>query len=429
MAYLQDHQFFDRLEILAKSTNPNHELAESIDRDFTRAALHAAKRCAKKKRHPWSPLLAEAWAEIHFFRLAHSDSTTNANYKPALHHLQNRWPKLPRNIPIEPQEIKEHLQNAIAKLRRIKQQAQKAREDFLLQRAAIYKDIQEQGKSKVIQRIIRAESQKKVYRKIQYLKTQGDRQLGLSSLKIPKHVPITEVDKIKKLADEPDQWQTITVPQDIEQILLHRNKHHFRQAHGTPLTSSSMHAKIGYKADGYAVDLILSGEYVEDDEMTAATSLLIHHLQAKTAEEIQTTITKEEVLGKLKKWKESTITSPSGLHLGHYHCAWRTPKTCQHEPTRKRIKKQQEKLLYTTVVLLNKVIKFGYTFQRWTKVVNVMLQKDPGNPRIHRLNHPPIRGRLQLALGREMAASNVSCRIKRTVKRRPIREQTRTIRT
>ncbi len=92
--------------------------------------------------------------------------------------------------------------------------------------------------------------------------------------------------------------------------------------HGTPLTSSSMHAKIGYKADGYAVDLILSGEYVEDDEMTAATSLLIHHLQAKTAEEIQTTITKEEVLGKLKKWKESTTTSPSGLHLGHYHCAW-----------------------------------------------------------------------------------------------------------
>jgi hypothetical protein len=30
------------------------------------------------------------------------------------------------------------------------------------------------------------------------------------------------------------------------------------------------------------------------------------------------TITEHEYIGKLQLWKESTLTSPSGLHLGHY---------------------------------------------------------------------------------------------------------------
>ena len=35
--------------------------------------------------------------------------------------------------------------------------------------------------------------------------------------------------------------------------------------------------------------------------------------------------------------------------------------------------------------LMNYAIKHGYSFIRWTKVINIMLQKDAGNPRVHRL--------------------------------------------
>ena len=49
------------------------------------------------------------------------------------------------------------------------------------------------------------------------------------------------------------------------------------------------------------------------------------------------------------------------------------------------VRSHQEQLLRATTSLLNYAIKFGYTYHRWTKVVNIMLQKDPGNPRIHRL--------------------------------------------
>ena len=33
---------------------------------------------------------------------------------------------------------------------------------------------------------------------------------------------------------------------------------------------------------------------------------------------IETTVSEEELCGKLRAWRESTSTSPSGLHFGHY---------------------------------------------------------------------------------------------------------------
>ncbi len=385
MAYLNDHRFFDRLETMEDLDEPDHELAESLDRDLERASFHAARICAKKRQPPWSPQLAEIWAELHFFRLAKSATTnTSANYIPAITHLQRKWPKLPKEVPTDSHHIKEQIQKSNHKLQMIRQQAQQLRDDFLLQRASMYKDMQENGKAKIIQRIIRAESQQKVYQKINYLKRQGNNNLGLSSIKIPRHVSITDTEKIKKLPDTTEEWETITVPEEIERMLLQRNQNHFSQAHGTPFTTDPLQATVGYKANGYSVDLILSGSY-EESTLTPVTSLLVKHLQARTTNTINGAITKEDVLGKLRNWHESTTTSPSGLHLGHYHCMWKKPTIPPGEPARDRIIAQQDQLLQATVSLLNYAIRFQHTFRRWTKVVNVLLQKDPGNPRIHRL--------------------------------------------
>ena len=119
--------------------------------------------------------------------------------------------------------------------------------------------------------------------------------------------------------------------------------------------------------------------------MSEATSLFIKHLQKQTATELEGTITEDEILQKLKHWDERTSTSPSGLHLGHYHCMWRDPQMHPTDPDREVVLMHQKSLLKATTSLLNYALKFGHTFNRWTKIVNVMLQKDPGNPRIHRL--------------------------------------------
>ena len=208
--------------------------------------------------------------------------------------------------------------------------------------------------------------------------------MGVSTIKIPRNGQITDSDQMKAIPDTPEHWETITIPEDIERVLLERNRHHFGQAEGTPFASSPLKAAIGYKADGYAAELILDGTF-KTTQISEATSLFIQHLQTKTTQTLEGQITKDEVRNKLKRWKESTSTSPSGLHLGHYHCMWRAPDNSTDGGNREDVIDGQEMLLEAMVSLLNYALKHGYAYQRWTKVVNIMLQKDEGNPRIHRL--------------------------------------------
>lgn len=220
MAYLNDHRFFDRLGQLEGSTVPNHDLAESLDRDFQRASSHAARSCSRKKQTPWSPKLAEAWAELHLYRLVKSSLRTTANYDPAIKKLQEQWPQLPRRIPENQEELHQCYCGAVNKLKQIRQEAQTLRDEHLSKRAELYQHLEENGKAKIVQRLIRAESQRRVYQKIRYLRNQDGGTLGLSSLKIPRNVAITETEEIKRLPDSPEYWETITAPQEIESLPL-----------------------------------------------------------------------------------------------------------------------------------------------------------------------------------------------------------------
>ena len=49
MNYLNDHRFFERLDALETNVHLDPESAEALDRDFHRAAVHAARMCTKKK--------------------------------------------------------------------------------------------------------------------------------------------------------------------------------------------------------------------------------------------------------------------------------------------------------------------------------------------------------------------------------------------
>lgn len=73
-----------------------------------------------------------------------------------------------------------------------------------------------------------------IYHKLQYLRNQDSSSTGLTHLRIPKNVPITDTETIKSLLQSNEHWENITVPQHIENILLQRNRHHFGQAKDTP---------------------------------------------------------------------------------------------------------------------------------------------------------------------------------------------------
>ena len=110
------------------------------------------------------------------------------------------------------------------------------------------------------------------------------------------------------------------------------------------------------------------------------------------------TITDGEFIGKLKVWKESTATSPSGLHLGHYkaliarhsysndddedqeHTAADDPGSSK----RDEWDYMQRMIRHFHVDLINYALERGYSYKRWQTIANTILFKDPDNVKLRR---------------------------------------------
>ena len=145
-----------------------------------------------------------------------------------------------------------------------------------------------------------------------------------------------------------------------------------------------MHCK--YDGTGVEAEAILNGTY-DTTGIQAPVALFINHLQRQSLQTLDGGITTADILGKLKVWPERTTTSPSGLHLGHYHAMWR-PTGCKgghDDPEGQAILDSQKALQKGHTQMMQYALKYGYSYKRWSSVVNIMLEKDPGNPRIRRL--------------------------------------------
>jgi hypothetical protein len=135
--------------------------------------------------------------------------------------------------------------------------------------------------------------------------------------------------------------------------------------------------------------MILDGTY-DVTHLDHAVQTIIQHLHRTTYSQQQPltpTISQSAYLGKINKWRESTSTSPSGLHLGHYKAM-----TARHafsdisdnDPRKAEFESQRNDIIKLHLQLLNYGLERGYSFIRWQKVANAMLFKEPGNLKIHR---------------------------------------------
>jgi hypothetical protein len=95
-------------------------------------------------------------------------------------------------------------------------------------------------------------------------------------------------------------------------------------------------------------------------------------------------------LGKIKKWRESTTTSPSRRHLGRYKSLF-APGSYIQEPEENGqgafeiFESKQADISALILRLINFCIESGYVLDRWKHIVNTMIFKDTGNYKIHRL--------------------------------------------
>jgi hypothetical protein len=244
--------------------------------------------------------------------------------------------------------------------------------------------------ARLLQRLQKAEEVKALMSTIRNARTRNQRR-GVTSIEIPIHP-----DSDPKTCTE---WQIVEVPTDVITHLQNRNRLHFRQAHGTPFTVPPLSSELGFCGDAPGTKAILEGR-MDATRHSKHVQLLKHLTQIDEIAQHPNypTISEADFVGKLKVWKESTMTSPSGLHLGHYKAL-----IAQHQfsnddsdtelvdsvgvsgcSNRNEWDRMQQEMRTFHLHLINYALERGYSYQRWQAIVNTMLFKEENKIKIHR---------------------------------------------
>ena len=124
-----------------------------------------------------------------------------------------------------------------------------------------------------------------------------------------------------------------------------------------------------------------------------ATRRILEFLGSNKLPEIDTKITATQVKAGYKKWRESTSTSPSGLHLGHAKTLVKCPKKIKPTVTNaeeddESVKEEPsiaDRLFEMEAQRANIALQQGFVLDRWKTIVSAMIEKIPGTPRIDKL--------------------------------------------
>ena len=227
------------------------------------------------------------------------------------------------------------------------------------------------------------------WRTVRYL-TDSNTTSTLDQLEIPTTwpQPFPPIENIHSLPDPKlaTDWQSITSVEAIEYYLQLRNRLHFGQAKVTPFAQPDFQESIPWNAESTTVEDILSGTYIPPETVPDLCQHVLRTTCVKknASDIISPFITYESFQGKIRKWRESTTTSPSGRHLGRYKALF-AKSTYESQEEAEAFSYKQTAIAKVIVVIMNFCIRTGHVLHRWRVVVNTMIFKDPGNFKIHRL--------------------------------------------
>ena len=261
--------------------------------------------------------------------------------------------------------------------------------------AATYEASGDKDEAKIIRRIQRAEKVKKVFQKCRKAMKKNQHG-GLASLLVPE-----DPEEDPKACDN---WRRVECPEEIVALLQERNQKHFGQSKECNLTSDPFDFTMEFEGVCHRAEAILNGVFSTDPDLCPGvdqgateqesnirelSKLFFEALQFVDSE-VQDTIdyhlSEEEFKGKISKWDERTSTSPgTNMHLGHLKAYWARHSLVKGSDEEKELESARQSILEGHLILLNYALKFGYSFDSWKMVVNTMLEKEPGNPKIHRL--------------------------------------------
>jgi hypothetical protein len=192
-------------------------------------------------------------------------------------------------------DSKEKYKEAIARGKEI-------RHDFLLERAQIAHENGSLTIETAIKQLVHIEASIQSYASIKRVMNRTPYQAGLTSIRVPT---------------KNSTYQMIVDATEIEAQLINRNLNHYAQAEHTAMAHHLIREEMGTSGTSNFCDRVLLGT-ADLAHIPATLQAIFNQLHQPHPGKVDNIITFDDYKDALHKWKESTLTSPNGLHLGHY---------------------------------------------------------------------------------------------------------------
>lgn len=360
------HRIFQRMSKL-HTYNFSHpsvdaiNLLEAIDRDITRLMLASEKRIRRPSPSPFSSTLAQVCIKLSLFKAQFLHLRHGSDKSRVILRLQSKL-KQPIPLPTNLHDLKEALRTTRTEVRTIRRNAIAHREEFLLSREL------DKSISKVIKRIRKAEEMKRGFMKLRFSLSPS-----VSSLVTYLEIPCDDTPP-----KQATQWKRVTDPNLVEATLYKRNVNHFQAAHGSPFTINPVLQDFDWQVSSPQFEATLQGNPPIYDDLLL--NKLLRRLKRKVAPTCPT-LTTTDFIRRIRRWRESTTTSPSGRHLGHYRSLLPPPTFDQEEYDAS----PEGQILSVHLQILNFCAQSGHSLTRWHNIVTMVIPKEHNNFKIHRL--------------------------------------------
>ena len=224
-----------------------------------------------------------------------------------------------------------------------------------------YSEQQNVAKEKVIREMTARERRAGVFRKIGH-HIGGKTTNPLTNVLVPDDP--TDIDNTT--------WTSIVESEAIWEALLQHGRHHFSQADQTPFVAGPIAEFIGpYEFNEYS-EQILQGTF-DVDAITNNIEVrdivkAMRYEDPTSPAEFNCNLTMEQLKTGFRNAKESTASSPTGLHYG----IW---KSLLHD----------DDLFKPFGSMIQFAFQWGVPPKQWECIVQPLLEKDPGDPKVTRL--------------------------------------------
>ncbi len=350
-----------------------------VDQLMTESMKYAERESSQtfSTTFQWSPTLSKAIKSVRYWRLKLKQSkgviTSHHTLKKAREEAE-----ILDGPQLTTPEIVQKLRDSMATLRELQSRHQALREQHLETLAvarveakckSLSTEKQKQATAKEIQRIQRNERISRSHRAIRRVLKPTTCSGGLSKVELSS-VPENTTPPDPKTWEGP--WKIVTDPHHIASAVCTANSAQHHQANDTPFATEPLRSHYGLNGDGPGAEDMLNGKLPPAeilDALLPETRAILHTLaHIPKADNLDTSITPEKFRNLYKINPEKVSSSPSGRHIGHFKAIASDDRFAT---------------IWASMMSIPHVA--GFTPSRWKEVVDVMLEKVPGNSKIHRL--------------------------------------------